>query len=53
MAVETTANEKIVFAKSYTAHAAGSVARPVGLSAPRPPPARVAVARSFAVTARS
>src|SRR4051794_10466865 len=40
IAVETTANEKIVFAKSYKAHAIGTIARPLGVSAARPRPVR-------------
>src|SRR6476469_5300899 len=53
MAVETTAYEKIVLAKSYRDHARGSAARPLGLSAARPRPGRV-TERSWAeVTAGS
>ena len=36
IAPDTTANEKIVFAKSYSAHEAGTIARPVGVSPARP-----------------
>jgi hypothetical protein len=36
IALDTTANEKIVFAKSYSAHDAGTIARPDGVSAPSP-----------------
>ena len=36
MAPDTTANEKIVFAKSYSAQDAGTIARPLGVSAPSP-----------------
>jgi hypothetical protein len=40
MAPDTTANEKIVLAKSYRAHEAGTIARPLGVRAasPRPRP---------------
>jgi len=39
MAPETTANEKMVFAKSYIAHVAGTIARPLGVmpASPRGP----------------
>jgi hypothetical protein len=36
IAPETTANEKMVFAKSYSAHDAGTIARPLGVRAARP-----------------
>ena len=36
IAPDTTANEKIVLAKSYSAHDAGTIARPLGVSAPSP-----------------
>ena len=37
IAPETTANEKIVFAKSYNAQATGTIVRPLGVSPARPP----------------
>ena len=39
MAPDTTANEKIVLAKSYSAHEAGTMARPLGVipASPRAP----------------
>ncbi len=36
MAPDTTANEKMVLAKSYNAHEAGTIARPLGVSPARP-----------------
>jgi hypothetical protein len=36
MAPDTTAKLKMVFAKSYKAHEAGTIARPLGVRAPRP-----------------
>lgn len=36
MAPDTTANVKIVLAKSYSAQAAGTIARPLGVIAARP-----------------
>jgi hypothetical protein len=37
IALDTTTNEKIVLAKSYRAHDAGTIARPEGVSPPSPP----------------
>ena len=56
MAPETIANEKIVFAKSYSAHEAGTMVRPVGVmpASPRgPAPGPRAGGGSALVTARS
>ena len=36
MAPDTTANEKIVLAKSYSAQATGTIARPLGVSPASP-----------------